>query len=120
MSEHRGYKGKSLEFLKKNNIKVRDTIKIFSDLTYEGILMPRYEQSDDQHIVLKLKSGYNIGLEIDGIKKIEILSSNQIKPESGSVKKESNPELPKKPKQPELQEKEPMPEYDMWKYYQPK
>ena len=95
MSEHRGYKAKSLEFLQKNKIKVGYTIKIFSDLTYEGILMPRYEQSDDLHIVLKLKSGYNIGLEIDGIKKIEILSSNEIKPESGYVQKKSNPELPK-------------------------
>ena len=27
--------------------------------------MPRYEHSDDKHIVLKLKSGYNIGLEIN-------------------------------------------------------
>ena len=33
--------------------------------------MPRYEHSDDKHIVLKLKSGYNIGLEIKKIKKIE-------------------------------------------------
>ena len=76
-------------------MKVGDTVKIFSDLTYEGILMPRYEQSDDQHIVLKLKSGYNIGLEIDDIKKIQIFSSNQLKPEKDSFPKESNPELPK-------------------------
>jgi glutamyl-tRNA(Gln) amidotransferase subunit D len=33
--------------------------------------MPRYEHSDDKHIVLKLKSGYNIGLEIIKIKKVE-------------------------------------------------
>jgi len=33
--------------------------------------MPRYEHSDDKHIVLKLKNGYNIGLEITKIKKIE-------------------------------------------------
>jgi glutamyl-tRNA(Gln) amidotransferase subunit D len=33
--------------------------------------MPRYEHSDDKHIVLKLKSGYNIGLEITKIEKIE-------------------------------------------------
>lgn len=95
MSEYRGYKGKSLEFLKNNKVRVGDTIKIFSELTYEGILMPRYEQSDDQHIVLKLKSGYNIGLEIDSIEKIEILSSNQINSQKESIHKESNPKLPK-------------------------
>ena len=33
--------------------------------------MPRYEHSDDKHIVLKLKSGYNIGLEIAKIEKVE-------------------------------------------------
>ena len=38
---------------------------------YSGIVMPRYEHSDDKHIVLKLKSGYNIGLEINKIEKIE-------------------------------------------------
>ena len=33
--------------------------------------MPRYEHSDDKHIVLKLNSGYNVGLEIEKIKKVE-------------------------------------------------
>ena len=71
MSEHRGYEGDSLEFLKANQISVGDSVKILADITYSGIIMPRYEHSDDKHIVLKLKSGYNIGLEIAKIEKIE-------------------------------------------------
>ena len=71
MSEHRGYEGNSLKFLKANQISVGDSVKILSDITYSGIIMPRYEHSDDKHIVLKLKSGYNIGLEIAKIEKIE-------------------------------------------------
>jgi len=71
MSEHRGYEGNSLKFLKANQISVGDFVKILSDITYSGIIMPRYEHSDDKHIVLKLKSGYNIGLEIAKIEKIE-------------------------------------------------
>lgn len=71
MSEYRGYKGNSLEFLKTNQISVGDSVKILVDITYSGIIMPRYEQRDDKHIVLKLKSGYNIGLEIEKIQKIE-------------------------------------------------
>ena len=71
MSEYRGYEGNSLEFLKKNQIKVGDSVKILSDITYSGIIMPRYEHSDDKHIVVKLKSGYNIGLEISKIEKVE-------------------------------------------------
>ncbi|MCJ8305516.1 MAG: Glu-tRNA(Gln) amidotransferase subunit GatD [Nitrosopumilus sp.] len=71
MSEYRGYNGDSLKFLKVNQITVGDSVKILSDITYSGIIMPRYEHSDDKHIVLKLKSGYNIGLEIEKIEKVE-------------------------------------------------
>ena len=71
MSEHRGYEGNSLKFLKANQISVGDSVKILADITYSGIIMPRYEHSDDKHIVLKLKSGYNIGLEIAKIEKVE-------------------------------------------------
>jgi len=75
MSEYRGYEGDSLEFLKANQISVGNSVKILSDITYSGIIMPRYEHSDDKHIVLKLTSGYNIGLEIEKIEKIEIIKS---------------------------------------------
>ena len=71
MSEYTGYNGSSLLFLKTNEILVGDSVKVFADITYSGIVMPRYEHSDDKHIVLKLKSGYNIGLEIEKIEKIE-------------------------------------------------
>ncbi|MDC3257244.1 Glu-tRNA(Gln) amidotransferase subunit GatD [bacterium] len=71
MSEYTGYHGNSLQFLKTNKILVGDSVKILADITYSGIVMPRYEHSDDKHIVLKLKSGYNIGLEIEKIEKIE-------------------------------------------------
>jgi len=74
MSEFRGYTGKSLEFLKTNKISVGDSVKILSDLTYFGIIMPRYEHSDDKHLVLKLKSGYNVGLEIEKIQMLEKIS----------------------------------------------
>ena len=75
MSEYRGYEGDSLEFLKANQISVGDSVKILADITFAGIIMPRYEHSDDKHIVLKLKSGYNIGLEIEKIQKIEKIKS---------------------------------------------
>ncbi|MDH3314010.1 MAG: Glu-tRNA(Gln) amidotransferase subunit GatD [Nitrosopumilus sp.] len=71
MSEYRGYEGNSLEFLKANKIAIGDSVKIVTDIVYSGIIMPRYEHSDDKHIVLKLKNGYNIGLEIANIEKIE-------------------------------------------------
>jgi glutamyl-tRNA(Gln) amidotransferase subunit D len=94
MSEFRGYTGKSLEFLKINKINVGDSVKILADLTYLGIIMPRYEHSDDKHLVLKLKSGYNIGLEIEKIKKIEALSRSKKNIEKVESL-EKNPSLPK-------------------------
>ena len=75
MSEFRGYEGESLQFLQTNKISVGDSVKILSDITYSGIIMPRYEHSDDKHIVIKLQSGYNIGLEIAKIEKIEKIQS---------------------------------------------
>ena len=77
MSEYRGYEGNSLEFLKKNQVIVGDSVKILTDITYSGIIMPRYEHSDDKHIVLKLNSGYNIGLEISKINKVEKIQTNK-------------------------------------------
>ena len=94
MSEFRGYSGKSLSLLKENNAKVGDSIKITSDLTYTGILMPRYESGDDSHIILKLKSGYNVGININEIQKIEVTSNQEVKSEYVEKQKE-NPSLPK-------------------------
>ena len=94
MSEYRGYTGKSLRFLQESKVKVGDTIKVTEELTYSGILMPRYELSDDQHIVLKLKSGYNVGIEVGKIKKIELISSQKLTKEIPSDIK-TNSSLPK-------------------------
>ena len=94
MSELKGYKGKSFEYLQQKDVDVGDSIKVVSDLTYEGILMPRYETSEDSHIVLKLKSGYNIGIELNEIKDIGKISSPKQIVEEKSVQK-TDSSLPK-------------------------
>ena len=94
MSELKGYKGKSFEYLQQKDVNVGDSIKVISDLTYTGILMPRYETSEDSHIVLKLKSGYNIGIELDEIKDIEKISSPEEVATVENVKK-TDSALPK-------------------------
>ncbi|MEM3077833.1 MAG: Glu-tRNA(Gln) amidotransferase subunit GatD [Candidatus Nitrosotenuis sp.] len=93
MSEYRGYHGKALEFLKQHNLKVGDTIQITTDSDQTATIMPRYEHSDDKHIVVKLKSGYNVGLEIDKIKKVQYISSIQSTKEIPTVRVNQN--LPK-------------------------
>lgn len=47
--------------------------------TYEGIVMPRSELADEEHIVLKLKSGYNIGISKKDITKTEKLGQKKAK-----------------------------------------
>ena len=89
-----GYRGKCLEFLKKNNVDVGSLVKVQADSVYSGILMPRYEYSDDNHIVLKLKSGYNIGLEIEKITQIQVESPPTTKKEN-IIHPQIDPTLPK-------------------------
>ena len=95
MSEFKGYSGKSLSLLKENNAKVGNSIKITSDLTYSGIFMPRYESGYDSHIILKLKSGYNVGINISEIQKIEVISSQETKSKEEIKQQKENPSLPK-------------------------
>ncbi|MGC9375215.1 MAG: Glu-tRNA(Gln) amidotransferase subunit GatD [Bacteroidales bacterium] len=63
-----GYKGKALEVLKKYNVRVwgQTNIKTIRG-TFQGTVLPRSENDDDQHIVLKIATGYNIGIDIKTI-----------------------------------------------------
>lgn len=94
MSNYSGYRGKSLSFLQKNNLQVGYIVSISTDVDYSGMIMPRYEYSDDEHVVLKLKSGYNVGLEVEKIKKVKIESTMELKKEI-TQQSQTNPNLPK-------------------------
>lgn len=64
-----GYKGRSLEVLKKFNVRVWG--KAIIETTrgeFQGTVLPRAENDDDTHIVLKIATGYNIGIDIFTIK----------------------------------------------------
>jgi glutamyl-tRNA(Gln) amidotransferase subunit D len=57
------YRGKAKKVLK--GIEVGDRIGVKKgDRTFEGLLMPRSELGDENHIVLKLDTGYNIGVNV--------------------------------------------------------
>jgi glutamyl-tRNA(Gln) amidotransferase subunit D len=63
--EFPGYRGKALKVLKNAEAEIGDIIRITKDNEiHEGVLIPRSEYGDDKHIIIKLKSGYNIGVEI--------------------------------------------------------
>jgi len=70
-----GYKEKSAELLRKQHVAVGDTITIkTSENEFTGILMPRYESADKNHIVIKLRSGYNVGIGTEKVRSIAKLT----------------------------------------------
>lgn len=60
------YKKLTSEFLDNANVSIGDTvlIKKSEDETYTGILLDRSEDAEDGYVVLKLDSGYNLGINI--------------------------------------------------------
>ncbi len=79
-----GYRGKALSALKKAECSVGDVIRVKSKkVIYEGILIPRLETDDDKYVVVKLKSGYNVGVHITSNVKIEKVGEG-IKPSFSS------------------------------------
>ena len=90
-----GYKGETLNALIKAGCHVGDVIRVTSnEKTYEGILIPRSETGDDKHVVIKLKSGYNVGVHITPNTKIEKVGKGT-KPSFASPElPEQKPELP--------------------------
>lgn len=67
-----GYKGRALEMLKKYNVRVWGQTKIETTRgLFQGTVLPRAENDDDKHIVLKIITGYNIGVDVSTIKKMK-------------------------------------------------
>jgi len=63
-----GYKGASLEVLKKYNVRVWGQANVNTTRgIFQGTILPRSENDDDQHIVMKIITGYNIGVDIANI-----------------------------------------------------
>ncbi len=59
------YKGSSRKFLESSGISIGDVIKLTkNEISYKGILLDRAEDPDDKHIVIKLESGYNVGVDV--------------------------------------------------------
>mgnify|MGYP001034782678 CR=1 FL=1 len=97
MSELSGYKNESLKILNNAGISIGDLIKIITKTTeYSGNLLPRYEYSEENYIVIKLSNGYNIGIDAKNITNIQKIMSGEkpkfIPPEKPNVK-ESLPKI---------------------------
>ena len=67
-----GYKGEALALLKKYNVRVWGQATVDTTRgTFEGTILPRSENDDDQHIVMKIITGYNVGVDVKTVTKME-------------------------------------------------
>jgi glutamyl-tRNA(Gln) amidotransferase subunit D len=67
----KGYRGRAREALQSLGGRVWADVEIETETgTFVGIILPRSEQADDRHIVLKLPTGYNVGLAVDKVRGI--------------------------------------------------
>jgi glutamyl-tRNA(Gln) amidotransferase subunit D len=64
-----GYKGHARERLQAWGVRVWSDVRAENDAgsVFEGVILPRSETLDDRHVVIKLKTGYNVGLHVDRI-----------------------------------------------------
>jgi glutamyl-tRNA(Gln) amidotransferase subunit D len=69
---YRGYRSPTLDVMKRFGITVWCEVRAETTRgEFEGLLLPRSETSDDLHLVLKLGSGYNVGIRHDTVTALE-------------------------------------------------
>lgn len=69
----KGYRGRARARLEGWGARVWSDVRATNDAgsVFLGVILPRSETLDDEHIVLKLKTGYNVGLHIDRVVSLE-------------------------------------------------
>lgn len=76
-----GYRGKLRELLIHSKVGVGDLVRVNKvGEVYEGTLLPRVENADDWHLIIKQKTGYNIGIAITDDLRLEKIGE-AVKPE---------------------------------------
>ena len=76
-----GYRGKLRELLTPAKVGVGDVVRINKgDESFEGTLLPRIENADDWHLIIKQKTGYNIGIALVDDLRVEKVGE-AVKPE---------------------------------------
>lgn len=90
MSSLFGYKGKAKQLLKTVDAEVGDFLEILGDdYAFQGVLMPRTEYGGRDYLVIKLKTGYNIGVRVKQDSHLKVLFKSKSRP---TFKREKIPE----------------------------
>ncbi len=92
----KGYRGIALETLQKFDAMIWSDAELETkDAKYIGIILPRSETADDLHIVIKLRTGYNIGIRAEKVTNITI---NGRKEAHYKIPEKEFPYEPRKPR----------------------
>jgi len=65
----KGYRGQARAKLRQMGVRVWSEVRLTNDAgsVFEGVILPRSETLDDEHIVVKMKNGYNIGVHVSRV-----------------------------------------------------
>ena len=78
MGELSGYRGKALRFLQKAGASIGDVLEVKTSWgSLSGTLVPRYVYGDGDHVVLKLSSGYNVGLNTSTLESASVTKKGE-------------------------------------------
>ena len=93
---YKGYRGAALDTLKSFGAMVWSDVEIKTARgAYTGIILPRSETADPEHIVLKLRSGYNIGILARSVEAVTITGRKEA---HYKIPEKDFPYDPKKPR----------------------
>jgi glutamyl-tRNA(Gln) amidotransferase subunit D len=93
----KGYRGRAREYLEGAEIPVWSDVKLVNDAgsVFEGVVLPRSGNFDDLHVVLKLKTGYNVGVHVDRIGSVELLGYKEAVYKIPEKEFPEHPDLPR-------------------------
>ncbi len=93
----KGYKGRARARLEAFGVRVWSDVRAINDAgsTFEGVILPRSETLDDQHVVIKLKTGYNVGLHVERLRTMVELGYKEAVYKIPEQAFPSRPELPR-------------------------
>jgi glutamyl-tRNA(Gln) amidotransferase subunit D len=93
--EESGYKDEALQLLKLADCDIGDIIRVTSKgKVYEGILIPRAELGEGTIVIVKMKSGYNVGIKVTNEVKIEKIGKGTKPTFASPPIPKQNPALP--------------------------
>ncbi len=76
----KGYRDPTLTLLKGQDAKVWSLVTVHTSRgNFAGLILPRSETADAEHIVLKLDTGYNIGIRHDTVTRITVHGRKEAK-----------------------------------------